>query len=116
MSQPAEMIHDLVVGEMGSDGGLTPFCNVGQAFQFLGEDHWVLSLMMFPNHYYYLCRDPESELSYSVFSRKCDRSIKPRFMKKVGDGKLNEVLKTHLELRLPLLPQSIFMSIFPKRT
>lgn len=86
----------------------------GHGIHYVGDDHYVLKLMMIPNVSYFLAKNPSSQATYTVFT-KCLRSgDRLRFQNPVGFARLSDDLKTHLEIEFPLLKTSVYMSLFPK--
>ncbi len=88
----------------------------GFAVQFEGDHHYVIRFSMFPNIPYYLCKNYESQTNYTAFAKciKDQETGKLRFQNPVGSGKLLDELKSHLEIRFPLLGTSVFMDLFPR--
>ena len=106
---------DLVTGRI-ENGNIVKPLHAGVALSYPGEAHYVMRLSMFPKQFYYLSKNQESQTQYTVFSR---RIVDPDsgavlFQKPVGQGRLVPEIKTHLEIRFPLLGASVFMSLFPQ--
>lgn len=107
--------YELVVAKL-IDGELKNPMLAGFAVQFEGESHYVVRLTMFPNIPYYVCKNRESLSCYTIFAKavKDLESNAVRFQNPVGSGKLLPDLKSHLEIRFPLLGTSIFMNLYPR--
>ena len=106
---------DIVVGKV-ENGAVVKAVHAGTALSYLGEQHYVIRLSMFPRHFYYLCKNQDSQTQYTVFAR---RVLDPEtgivlLQKPVGLGRLGPEIKTHLEISFPLLGTSVFMSLFPQ--
>ncbi len=86
----------------------------GFAVQFVGEEHYVVRLNMFPSQAYYLTKNRDSQSNYTLFSKVLrDREAGVvRFQNPVGSGKLSQETKAHLEIRFPLLGTSVFMNLY----
>ena len=108
--------YELVTGKAVSNGELINPMLAGYAYNYEGESHYVLRLSMFPKSFYYLIKNKDSATSYTVFSRRLVDPGDPTkiwFQNPVGSGQVTEELKSHLELRFPLIGVPIFMSLFP---
>ena len=89
---------------------------VGFAVQFRGDNHYVIRLLMFPNNPYYLTKNRDSLMDYTVFAKivKDATTGAVRFQNPVGSANLLSDLKSHLEIRFPLLGTTVFMNLFPR--
>lgn len=108
--------YEVHMGEV-EDGILLYPMLAGFAVQFEGTEHYVLRLTMFPSQPYYLCKNKDSLTSYTLFAKavKDPESRAVRFQNPIGSGRLPDDLKSHLEIRIPLLGTSLFMNLFPRR-
>ena len=107
--------YELFTGRVSNGMLLHPLL-AGFAVHFPNESHYVIRLTMFPNIPYYLCKNRDSQTQYTVFAKtfKETETNKVRFQNPIGSGKLFPDLKSHLEIRFPLLGASVFMNLFPK--
>jgi len=89
---------------------------VGFAVQFAGESHYVIRFLMFPSNPYFLIKNRDSQTDYTVFAKlvKEPAGGPIRFQNPVGSGRLLSDLKSHLEIRFPLLGTHVFMNLFPR--
>ena len=103
-------VYKLLVGTRTTSALLNPF-KVGSAIKEKIKDHYVLRLTMFPRAGYYLVKVKDSLTNYLVFSHCHQDREHSRFRGLVGYGRLTEDLKTHLEIRFPLLGLKVFMKL-----
>jgi hypothetical protein len=105
-------IYPIVVGR--KDGGTLkwPFL-VGHAYQFEGNNYYLVKFLMFPEQRYYLVKSDESQTEYKLFSDIEDSGIQRKFQSLVGLGSLGHDLKTHLQIKFPLLRSRVFMDLHP---
>lgn len=98
------------------DGTLMNRMLAGFAVQFEGDNHYVIRFSMFPNIPFYLSKNRDSQTQYTVFAKvvRDQNSSAIRFQNPVGSGRLYPDLKSHLELRFPLLNATVFMNLFPR--
>lgn len=87
----------------------------GHAFLYEGDTHYVLKLMMIPNVVYFLGKNPESQITYTVFTKCIELPKRLKFQNPVGFARLTDDLKTHMEIELPLFRTKVYMSLFPKQ-
>ncbi len=108
--------YELVTGVLIGDSLVKPLL-AGFAVQFADENHYVIRLAMFPNNPYYLCKNRDSQSEYTAFGKivKDGAAHKSRFQNPIGSGKLLTQLKSHLEIRFPLLNCSVFMNLYPRQ-
>lgn len=106
---------DIVTGKI-ENGTIFKPMHAGVALSYPGEAHYVLRLSMFPRCFYYLNKNQDSASQYTVYSRRVvDKNTGAvLFQKPVGQGRLAPEIKTHLEIKFPLLGTSVFMSLFPQ--
>src|SRR5689334_14071391 len=99
--------YEIVIGRL-TDGIMINNMLTGFAVQFEGESHYVIRFTMFPNIPYYLAKNRESQTHYTAFAKlvKDPHTNAVRFQNPVGWGKLSPDLKSHLEIRFPLLGTS----------
>lgn len=112
---PVMTKYEIVIGKL-MDGTLVNPMLTGFAVQFEGDSHYVIRFTMFPNIPYYLCKNRDSQTHYTAFAKvvKDPYTNEIRFQNPVGSGKLLADLKSHLEIRFPLLGTSVFMNLFPR--
>ncbi len=107
--------YEIVMGKL-IEGTLVNPLLAGFAVQFEGESHYVIRFSMFPNNPYYLCKNRDSQTHYTAYAKvvKDPVSNGVRYQNPVASGKLLPELKSHLEIRFPLLGTSVFMNLFPR--
>jgi hypothetical protein len=74
---------------------------------------YYLRLMMLPGTTFYLSKNNTPD-SYTVFAKFIGTEESFRLQNPVGTARLAGDLKTHLEIRFPLLSRPLFMSLFPR--
>jgi hypothetical protein len=106
--------YRIVIGRR-TDGTVKNPQYAGDALKYEGETYFVVKFSMFPITTYYLRKDPEAGDRYTLFSRKFNgKDGKPVFRFAVGSGQVTDDLRTHLEIQLPILGTSVFMSLVPE--
>lgn len=111
-SAPNRTIHDVVTGRK-VDGVIFRPLNAGQAYLEAGSDYYVLRLTMFPRVRYFVKRNKDSVLAYTVYAKRFRNADVTQLDEPVGAAYLNPELKSHLEIKFPLLGRSVYMSLFP---
>ena len=105
--------HDIVVGfrkQNQIDGQLL----VGSTFKDLNQKHYRLKLMMFPGQTYYLVKNFNSLERFTIYSKMLtDNQGHQKFISPVGYGTLDSKLQSFMELKLPLLRSTMYMSLYP---
>ena len=71
---------------------------------------YKIHLNIFPNTTYFMQKNKNNEY-FTIFSRKGRDSL---LTKPVGQGKILESLKTHLQLQFEVLNTTLYMSLFPQ--
>jgi len=104
--------HELVTG-VKQNGKIIRTYIAGNAYLYEGSDYYVVNLLLFPEKNLFVKKDAASRDKYTVFARCYKQDGKFHFKSPVGNAYLNEDLKTHLEIYLPLLSRRIFMSLYP---
>ncbi len=113
MNESTESIFEIVTG-FRSRGEILRSMVVGHATLYPESDHYFVRLMIFPGMTYYLSKNRSSNDSYTLFAKKTFINGEVRLQNPVGTGRMLGDVKTHLEMRIPLLNLSLFMSLFPK--
>jgi hypothetical protein len=106
--------HDVVTGRK-IDGEIINALQAGRAYLYEGADHYVLRLNMFSDEStkFFIKKNKDSLLTYTVYSKRTRKDDSTDFERPVGGAYLNEDLKSHLEIKFPLLGRSVFMSLYP---
>ena len=113
MEQVTEkVVYDLVTGKK-AEGKVLYALPGGRALSFPGTNYYVLKLWMLYNHTYYLVRNRDDQMRYTVFAKKIEDDAGIRFQNPVGAGWVSSDLTTHLEIKFRFPRQSIFMCLFP---
>lgn len=113
-SHSEKTIHEILLGPTETGGALN--LRAGTAFNYEGESHFVLRLYMFPRQTYYLVKNRNSDVGYTIFGHRVFDATSEagvKFQNPVGSGRLGEASKSHLEIRMPLLARSLFMDLYP---
>ncbi|GEM_PF-910923 len=111
-SSPTRTVHDVVTGRK-IDGVIFRPLTAGQAYLGAGTEYYVLRLTMFPRTRYFVKRNKDSMLTYTVYAKRFRDGDITQFDEPVGAAYLNPELKSHLEIKFPLLGRSVFMNLFP---
>jgi hypothetical protein len=88
---------------------------VGFSYLYPDQDYYVLKFPMFPRDSYFMVKTFKRPFEYFLYSRKKRVGERTRFQGIVGVAHLDENLKTHMELELPMLQTKLFMSLQPKQ-
>lgn len=104
--------YRLVVGRKQSGAIKYPYL-VGKAYYIEEDNYYLVRLSMFPQISYFLKKSNRSQNGYNVFADYVRDHETTRFQNPIGFGRLAGDLKTHLEVRLPLLSRTVFMDLFP---
>lgn len=105
-------VYDLVTGKK-SEGQVLFSLPAGRAISFPGTNYYVLKLWALYNHTYYLVKNRDDQMRYTVFAKKVEDDAGIRFQNPIGAGWVSSDLTTHLEIKFRFPRQSIFMSLFP---
>lgn len=107
--------HQIYTG-FKKENNLDAKIQVGAAFKDENASYYTLTLMMFPGTRYYLVKNFNEVGKYTIFAKMIfdpSRPAKMKFLNPVGYGHLDANLQSYLELKLPLLRCSLFMSLYP---
>lgn len=84
----------------------------GEAFLHEGDDYYVLKIAAFP-FAYYLRKNKNAEANYTIFARRREAPTGARLQDPVGRANLIDDLKSHLEIKIPILNLNLFMNLYP---
>ena len=113
MEQVTEKVaYDLVTGKR-TDGAILYSLPAGRAIAFPGTSYYVLKLWMLYNHTYYLVKNRDDQMRYTVYAKKLEDDTGVRFQNPVGAGWISGDLTSHLEIKFRFPRQSVYMSLFP---
>jgi hypothetical protein len=104
-------VYQIVTGQRVGNHIQHPLI-AGYAFHHEGANHYEMRLMMFPGVTYYLSKNRDSLTNYTIFSKCIRDNAGSRFQNPVGSGRLDDNLRSHLEIRFPLLGSKVFMDLF----
>ncbi len=104
--------YRLVVGRKHNGAIKNPYL-VGKAYYVEEDGYYLVRLSMFPHTTYFIKKSRRNQNGYNVFADYVREHETTRFQNPVGFGRLAADLKTHLEVRLPLLGRTVFMDLFP---
>jgi hypothetical protein len=108
-----ESIFEIVSGVRGRGEIIRPQL-AGHATLQSGSDYYLVRLMVFPGVTYYLSKNRSSLDTYTLFSKKITVDGEVRLQNPVGSGRTMGDLKTHLEVKVPLLNLTLYMNLFPR--
>ena len=104
------------LGEITSSGEVVEGESVGVAFLKPGSKKFRLKLFVFPSHQYFIVPDDHDDTKYVVLSLE-EYQIPTGEMRtswnRIGEGRL---LGSFIVLRIQLLPQNIFLCLFPEKS
>jgi len=112
MDSESKVFYQISTGTKGNGQLLDPHI-AGFASLSKTGDFYYVHLMMLPGLTFYLSKNKGPE-TYTVFSKFVGNEETHRLQNPVGQGRLTPDLKSHLEIRFPLLARPVFMSLFPK--
>ena len=113
MEQVTEKVaYDLITGKR-ADGAVLYALPAGRAISFPGTTYYVLKLWMLYNHTYYLVKNRDDQMRYTVYAKKLEDDTGVRFQNPVGAGWISGDLTSHLEIKFRFPRQSVYMSLFP---
>ena len=96
------------------DAELVKPLKVGAAFLSDQESYYTIRLMMFPNQCYYMTKNQDGG-HYTIFSKKIDTNVLPKFLNPVGRGLLDANLKSYLILNFVFPRSTLYMDLFGSR-
>lgn len=103
------------LGEVTSSGEVIEGESVGIAFLKSGSKKFRLKLFVFPSHQYFVVPDDKDDTKYVVLSLEEYQlptgEIRTSW-NRVGDGRL---AGSFIALRIQLLPENIFLCLFPDK-
>jgi len=85
---------------------------VGNAYPH--KDYYDLKFDIFPFKLY-ISKNLNSSDTYKIFSKRSWISGKSKFRTQVGKGALSNEVKMYLELDIPMLPNHLYMSLYPTK-
>lgn len=104
------------IGEITSSGEVIEGESVGIAFLKNGSKKFRLKLFVFPNHSYFVVPDDKDNAKYVVLSLE-EYQLPTGEMRthwnRIGEGRLNG---SFIVLRMQLIPDNIYLCLFPDKT
>jgi hypothetical protein len=104
------------VGEVTSSGEIIEGESVGIAFLKQGSKKFRLKLFLFPSHQYFVVPDEKDDTKYIVLSLEeyqLPSGETRTSWNRIGEGRL---VGSFIALRVQLLPENIFLCLFPDKT
>jgi len=104
------------VGEVTSSGEIIEGESVGIAFLKQGSKKFRLKLFLFPSHQYFVVPDEKDDTKYIVLSLEeyqLPSGENRTSWNRIGEGRL---VGSFIALRLQLLPENIFLCLFPDKS
>ena len=105
-------VHQIITGQQ-NEGQIEKPIVAGHAFRDEKNNHYALKFRMFPGITYFLRQNKDSKDSYTIFAKHFRKGETVLLKSPVGSGKLLSNLKSHMELRFPLLSAKLFMDLYP---
>lgn len=103
------------LGEITSGGDVIEGESVGVAFLKQGSKKFRLKLFVFPSHQYFIVPDEKDATKYVALSLEEYRNQNGELRKswnRIGEGRL---VGNFIALRIQLLPENIFLCLFPDK-
>jgi hypothetical protein len=104
------------VGEVTSNGEIIEGESVGIAFLKQGSKKFRLKLFLFPNHQYFVVPDEKDDTKYIVLSLEeyqLPSGENRTSWNRIGEGRL---VGSFIALRVQLIPENIFLCLFPDKS
>lgn len=104
------------LGEVASSGEVVECESVGIALLKQGSKKFRLKLFVYPNHQYFIVPDEKDDTKYIVLSLEEYRNQSGEVRKswnRIGEGRL---VGSFIVLRIQLLPENIFLCLFPDKS
>jgi hypothetical protein len=104
------------VGEVTSSGEIIEGESVGIAFLKQGSKKFRLKLFLFPSHQYFVMPDEKDDTKYIVLSLEeyqLSSGETRTSWNRIGEGRL---VGSFIALRVQLLPENIFLCLFPDKS
>lgn len=105
----------IYVGEVTSSGEIIEGESVGIAFLKQGSKKFRLKLFLFPSHQYFVVPDENDDSKYIVLSLEeyqLPSGETRTSWNRIGEGRL---VGSFIALRVQLLPENIFLCLFPNK-
>ncbi len=87
---------------------------VGEAIQFSGADYYLVKFNMLPEQRYYLKKNENSQVDYTVYSDITDDGTQRKFLCPCAFGTVSSDLKTFLTLTFPFPGSRVYVDLIPK--
>lgn len=91
-------------------GTLIAPLRAGDAFE--DDGFYAVKLAAFPFRYF-LRKNKDADSDYTLFARMIQNGNEIKFQDPIGRAWLDEQLKTHLIIEIPILRMQVFMSLYP---
>lgn len=104
------------LGEVTSSGEIIEGESVGIALLKQGSKKFRLKLFVYPSHQYFIVPDEKDDTKYVVLSLEEYRNQSGEVRKswnRIGEGRL---AGSFVALRIQLLPENIFLCLFPDKS
>ena len=104
------------LGEITSGGEVVEGESVGIAYLKPGSKKFRLKLFVFPSHQYFIVPDDKDDTKYVVLSLEeyqLPTGETRTSWNRIGNGRL---LGSFIVLRIQLLPENIFLCLFPEKS
>lgn len=104
------------LGEVTSSGEVIEGESVGIALLKQGSKKFRLKLFVYPSHQYFIVPDEKDDTKYIVLSLEEYRNQNGEVRKswnRIGEGRL---VGSFIALRIQLLPENIFLCLFPNKS
>lgn len=108
--------YGVYVGEVTSSGEIIEGESVGIAFLKQGSKKFRLKLFLFPSHQYFVVPDEKDDTKYIVLSLEeyqLSSGETRTSWNRIGEGRL---VGSFIALRVQLLPENIFLCLFPDKS
>lgn len=87
--------------------------SAGYSLLIDGNNYYLLKLFLFEKYFFIVKNQSQQKQDYTVYSSKYPNE--PKFLNPVGTARLRPEMKDHLEIQIPLIGSSLFMSLYPSK-
>jgi len=116
LNQPTCYRFQIIKAKKNDEGKLIKTKNVGMAYLMEGQETYTLRLWTFVSDKYFMVMNRYDSSKFMLMSREPNKNLQSRnkyFWNIIGSGKTLSSQNV-IELNFDLLPESIYLSVFPE--
>lgn len=87
--------------------------SAGYSLLIEGNNYYLLKLYLFEKYFFIVKNQSQPKQEYTVYSSKYPNQSK--FLNPIGTARLRPELNDYLEIQIPLIDSSLFMSLYPSK-